>query len=53
MDEAGRHAAFIWAAYGVTAFVSLGLVLRAALAERRERRTLLRLEADAAPRGRR
>ena len=46
-------AAFIWAAYGVTGIVSLGLVLRAFVAERRERRALLRLEASAGSRGRR
>lgn len=45
--EPGRHAAFIWAAYGVTGAVSLGLVLRAWLSEKRERRLLGRLESAA------
>lgn len=42
--EAGRHAAFIWAAYGVTAAVALGLVARAVLQGRRQRRALARLD---------
>ena len=44
MDEAGRHAAFIWAAYGVTGLMALGLVVRAVIDERRQARALARLE---------
>ena len=44
MDEAGRHAAFIWSAYGVTTVIALALVIRAVLDHRAQRRALNRLE---------
>lgn len=42
----GRHAGFILAAYGVTALVFAGLVLRAILDGRAQRRALGRLGAE-------
>jgi heme exporter protein D len=45
--DAGRHAAFIWAAYGAAALILAGLVLRAILDHRAQRRALARLEARA------
>lgn len=45
MEDAGRHAAFIWSAYGITGLVILGLVIRAVLAERLQARALARLQA--------
>lgn len=42
--DMGPHAAFIWAAYGVTAAVVAALIFRAILDERRQRRALIRLE---------
>jgi heme exporter protein D len=47
MDEAGRHAAFIWAAYAAFALVVAGLVIRAVIAHRAQRRALARLEERA------
>ena len=44
MEEAGRHAAFIWAAYGLTGLVALALVVRAIVGERLQARALARLE---------
>ena len=44
MEEAGRHAAFIWSAYGVTTVIALALVIRAVLDHRAQRRALARLE---------
>ena len=43
--EAGRHAAFIWSAYGATFVILAGLVVRAVLDHRVTRRALARLEA--------
>jgi heme exporter protein CcmD len=45
MEDAGRHAAFIWAAYGAAALIVLGLILRAILAHRAQERALARLES--------
>jgi heme exporter protein D len=45
--ETGRHAAFIWAAYGAAALIFAGLVLRAIIDHRIQRRALARLEARA------
>ena len=44
--DLGPHAAFIWAAYGITALVVAALVARAILQEREQRRILARLEAQ-------
>lgn len=44
----GRYAVFIWAAYGAAALILAGLVLRAVLDHRAQRRALARLEARAA-----
>jgi heme exporter protein D len=53
MEEAGRHAVFIWSAYGATTLVVLALVIRAVLDHRAQRRALARLEAaGAVPSGR-
>jgi heme exporter protein D len=53
MEEAGRHAVFIWSAYGVTTLIALALVIRAVVDHRAQRRALARLEAaGAAPPGR-
>ena len=53
MQEAGRHAAFIWSAYGVTTLIAVALVVRAVLDYRAQRRALARLEAaGAVPPGR-
>lgn len=49
--EAGRHAVFIWSAYGVTGLVVLALVIRAVLDHRGQARALARLERKAAPEG--
>ena len=48
MEEAGRHAVFIWSAYGVTTLIALALVLRAIVDHRAQRRALERLEAAGA-----
>ena len=45
--EMGRHAAFIWAAYAAAALIFGGLVLRAFIDHRAQRRALARLEARA------
>jgi heme exporter protein D len=45
MEEAGRHAVFIWSAYGLTALVVVALILRAFVDHRVQRRALARLEA--------
>ena len=51
--ETGRHAAFIWSAYGVTTLVLVVLVVRAVLDHRAQRRALARLESGGAtPRAR-
>lgn len=42
--DLGPNAAFIWAAYGATALVLTGLVARAILDERRQKRVLVKLE---------
>ena len=47
MDEAARHAPFIWAAYAAFAVVVVGLVARAILDHRAQRRALARLEEAA------
>jgi heme exporter protein D len=53
MEEAGRHAVFIWSAYGVTTLIGLALVIRAVVDHRAQRRALARLEAaGAVPPGR-
>lgn len=44
MGEAGRHAAFIWSAYGAAALVVLALVINAVLDHAAQRRALARLE---------
>ncbi len=48
MEDAGRHAVFIWSAYGAATLVVLGLVIRAVLDHRAQRRALARLEAAGA-----
>ena len=48
MEDAGRHAVFIWSAYGVTTLVALALVVRAIVDHRAQRRALARLEAAGA-----
>ncbi|MDB5559697.1 MAG: hypothetical protein JWQ36_2631 [Enterovirga sp.] len=48
MAEAGRHAVFIWSAYGITTVIAVALVLRAVLDHRAQRRALARLEAAGA-----
>ncbi len=45
MEEAGRHAGFIWSAYGLAALIVFGLILRAVLDHRAQQRALARLEA--------
>jgi heme exporter protein D len=45
MGEAGRHAGFIWAAYGLAGLIVLGLILRAVLDHRAQLKALARLEA--------
>jgi heme exporter protein D len=42
--DLGPHAAFIWAAYGVTTVVITALIARGILDERRQRRILVRLD---------
>jgi heme exporter protein D len=42
--DLGPNAVFIWAAYGTTAVVLAGLVARAILDERRQKKVLVRLE---------
>lgn len=42
--DLGPNAAFIWAAYGATALVLTGLVARAILDERRQKKVLIKLE---------
>ena len=44
--DLGPHAAFIWMAYGATAVVLAGLVTRAVLDERNQKKVLARLEAQ-------
>jgi len=44
--DLGPHAVFIWSSYGVTALVIAALVLRAVLDERKQRQTLVHLEAQ-------
>jgi heme exporter protein D len=44
--DLGPHAAFIWTAYGATALVVTALIARAVLEERRQKRALIRLEAQ-------
>lgn len=46
-SEMGRHAAFIWAAYAAAGLILGGLVLRAFIDHRAQRRALARLEARA------
>jgi heme exporter protein D len=48
--DLGPHAAFIWMAYGATALVLTGLVARAILDERRQKKALVKLEAQGARR---
>ena len=45
--ETGRHAAFVWAAYAAAAVIFAGLVLRAMIDHRAQRRALQRLEGRA------
>jgi len=42
--DLGPHAAFIWSAYGITAFVIAALVYRAISEERKQKRVLVRLD---------
>jgi heme exporter protein D len=42
--DLGPHASLIWAAYGATALVLAGLVARAILDERHQKKVLVRLE---------
>lgn len=42
--DLGPHAAFIWAAYGATALVIGGLITRAVLDERHQKKALIKLE---------
>jgi heme exporter protein D len=44
--DLGPNADLIWAAYGVTALVLTGLVARAILDERHQKKVLARLEAQ-------
>ena len=44
--DLGPHAVFIWTAYGVTTAVIALLVAQAILAERRQRKALVKLEAQ-------
>jgi heme exporter protein D len=44
--DLGPHAAFIWMAYAATAVVLTGLVARAILLERHQKKVLARLEAQ-------
>ena len=44
--DLGPHAAFIWTAYGATALVVSAMIARAVLEERRQKRALIRLEAQ-------
>jgi heme exporter protein D len=44
--DMGQHAIFIWTAYGATALVVAGLIARAILDERSQKRALIRLEAE-------
>ena len=44
--DLGPHAAFIWMAYGATGLVVAALLARAILDERRQKRALIRLEAE-------
>ncbi len=44
--DLGPHAAIIWSAYAITAAVLTALVAHYVLSERRQRRTLARLEAQ-------
>jgi heme exporter protein D len=44
--DMGQHAAFIWTAYGATLLVATALVARAIIEERRQKRALIKLEAD-------
>lgn len=43
--DLGPHAVYIWAAYGASAAVIAGLIYRAILQEREQRRVLVELEA--------
>lgn len=45
--EAGRHAAFIWSAYGATAIAVAFLIGRAVLDHRAQQRALAELERRA------
>ena len=51
--EAGRHAAFIWSAYGVAFVVAFGLVVRAVVQHRQWSRALVRLDGEQSGRDRR
>lgn len=44
--DMGPHAAFIWASYGMTAVVIAGLIYRGITEERKQRKVLIRLEAQ-------
>ena len=44
--DMGQHAAFIWTAYGATTLMVAALIARAILDERRQKRALIKLEAE-------
>ena len=44
--DLGQHAVFIWTAYGATALIVTALIARAILDERRQKRALIKLEAE-------
>jgi heme exporter protein D len=44
--DLGPHASFIWMAYGATGLVLTALIARAVLEERRQKRALIKLEAE-------
>ena len=44
--DLGPHAVFIWTAYGLTTAVITALVARAVADERRQRKALIKLEAQ-------
>ena len=47
--DAGKYAAFVWPAYGLTALIFLGLIVDTVLRARRWRKAVERREAERAP----